>query len=393
VLTLANADRGRRVDAEVLVMSDLDLTTIDGYVTELLTEFCGLGRNSVVAWKPSASGIELIIAPKFLILANAHKNDRIVVGQRRIEGPDFDALLEILDARPIELDIGNLAELPGDHQVLRRIEKLVRKHSIVQTPQRAAALFDIVNFSLLSAVEQVAQLNSLEYSISAARKRVADLRVNLDIARSNTGDGFYIWNHDNGLAADLGLYYVTILALCENALEREKGALGLAPVVRSCIHLGAHYSYHQMGQLTPTDHDYIVGELTITLARMCEVELPGQILLGDFVRQPDDGHERPIDTPKFVSEGARFFERLNGANLGGMKVGQIKTYLTGEQLDDDKFYIDKLNFKDKHDKLVSVFNAKANLYRLDGEPIFLGLQHAKLKSKFTIEHMGNMIRA
>ncbi len=154
-----------------------------------------------------------IIAPKFVILKNANKNDRMVVGQRRIDGPDFQTLLEILDARPIELGVGNLAELPSDHQVLRRIEELVRKHSIIQTPQRAAALFDIVNFSLLSPVGQVAQLNSLECSISTAYKRVADLGLTLDITRSNTGDGFYVWNHDQGLAADFALYYVTILAL------------------------------------------------------------------------------------------------------------------------------------------------------------------------------------
>ncbi len=369
-------------------MIEADANAISGYVEELLNEFCALGRNGVAAWRPSVSGIELVIAPKFLILQNAHKNDRVVIGPRRIDGPDFQTLLEILDARPIELGVGNLAELPSDHQVLRRIEELVRKHSIIRTPQRAAALFDIVNFSLLSPVKQVAQLNSLECSISTADKRVADLGLTLDIMRSNTGDGFYVWNHDQGLAADLALYYVIILALCENALERERDTAGLAPVVRTCIHLGGHYTYYQMGRLAPTDRDYIVGELTITLARMCEAALPGQILLGDFARQSDDGENRMIGPSNFVSEGTGFFERLKGTNLSGQRVAKIKTYLTGDQLDEDRFYVDKPNFKDKHDKSVSAFNAKANLYRVDGEAIFLGLQHAKLTSDFTIEHIG-----
>ncbi len=367
--------------------ADADANAIDGFVEELLNEFCAVGRNGVAAWRPSGSGIELIIAPKFLILQNAHKSDRIVIGPRRIDGPDFETLLEILDARPIELGVGNLAELPSDHPVLGRIEKLVRKHSIIQTPQRAAALFDIVGFSLLSAVKQVAQLNSLECSISTAYKRVGDLGLTLDITRSNTGDGFYVWNDDQGLAADLALYYVTILALCENALERERDTAGLAPVVRTCIHLGGHYSCYQMGRLAPTDRDYIVGELTITLARMSEVALPGQILLGDFARRPGDGEDRTIGPSNFVSEGTAFFERLKGTNLSGQRVAQIKTYLTGEQVDDDRFYVDKLNFKDKHNKPISAFNAKANLYRVDGEAIFLGLQHAKLTSDFTVEHI------
>lgn len=181
---------------------------------------------------------------------------------------------------------------------------------------------------------------------------------------------------------------MTILALCENALERERDTASLAPIVRTCIHLGGHYSCYQMGRLAPTDRDYIVGELTITLARMSEVALPGQILLGNFLRQSDDGEDRTIGPSNFISEGTAFFERLKGTNLSGQRVAQIKTYLTGDQVDEGRFYVDKLNFKDKHDKSISAFNAKANLYRVDGEAIFLGLQHARLTSDFTIEHLG-----
>lgn len=368
-------------------MSQIEIEVIGQYVTELLDEFCALGRNGVVAWRPSSSGIELIIAPKYMILQNAHKNERVVVGPRQIDGTDFDALLRILDARPIELSVGNLAALPEDHPVLRRVETLIRRHSIIETPQRAAALFDIANFSLLSPVHQVAQLSSLECSISAACRRVADLGVRLELARSNTGDGFYVWNHEQGLEADLGLYYVTILALCENALEREKSTSGLTPVVRSCLHCGGHYSYYQMGLSSPTDHDYIVGDLTITLARMCEAALPGQILLGDFLRRADDGGERVIGPADFVAMGAAFFERLSGTKLGGQQVDAVKTYLTGEPIDNEKFYIDKLKFRDKHGQPVSALNLKANFGRHSGEPIFLGLQHAKLTAEFTIEHI------
>ena len=69
--------------------------------------------------------------------------------------------------------------------------------------------------------------------------------------RSNTGDGFTVWNHDQGLAADLALYYLIILALRENALERERDTAGLAPVVRPCSHLDGHHAYHQMDRPRP----------------------------------------------------------------------------------------------------------------------------------------------
>ena len=42
-------------------MYDADANVISEYVEELLNEFCTLGRNGVVAWRLSASGIELII--------------------------------------------------------------------------------------------------------------------------------------------------------------------------------------------------------------------------------------------------------------------------------------------------------------------------------------------
>jgi hypothetical protein len=368
-------------------MTQLDFESIGPYVTELLDEFCALGRNGVAAWRPSENGLELIIAPKFMILQNAHKNERVVVGPRLIEGADFDALQSILDARPIELSVGNLAELPADHRVLRQIESSIRRHSIIETPQRAAALFDIVGFSLLSPVQQVAQLNSLECSISAACRRVKAFGISLEIARSNTGDGFYLWNHDQGLDADLALYYVTILTLCENALELEQNTRGLTPVVRSCIHCGGHFSYYQMGLSAPTDHDYIVGELTITLARMSEAALPGQILLGDFLRPTDDDSEKIINSIEFIAMGAEFFDRLNGVKLGSQQVNEVKTYLTGDRIDAEKFYIDKLKFRDKHDRPVSALNLKANFNRNTGEPIYLGLQHANLTADFTVEHI------
>lgn len=369
-------------------MSGLDFDTIEGYIAELLEEFCALGRNGVAAWRASTTGIELIIAPKFLILQNAHKHERVVIGPRRVEGPDFETLLHILDSRPIELSVGNLMDLPANHQVIRGIEAMVRKHSIIETPQRAATLYDIVNFSLLSPVQQVAQLNSLECSISAGCKRVSRLGLSLDITRSNTGDGFYVWNHEQGLAADLALYYVTILTLCENALELERSTAGLTPIVRTCFHCGGHYSYYQMGQSKLTDHDYIVGDLTIILARMSEVALPGQILVGDFLRKTQTGEE-PVGSPaEFITKGAEFFGRQKSLAFHGQHVDEIRTYLTGEHTEDDRFYIDKLSFKDKHSKPVSAFNAKANFHRANGKPLLLGLQHAKLTSEFTVEHIG-----
>ena len=83
----------------------------------------------------------------------------------------------------------------------------------------------------------------------------------------------------------------------------------------------------------------------------------------------------------------RFFDRLSGTKLGSQQVNEVKTYVTGDRINDEKFYIDKLKFRDKHDRPVAAFNLKANFNRRTGEPIFLGLQHAKLTAEFTVEHI------
>ena len=53
--------------------------------------------------------------------------------------------------------------------------------------------------------------------------------------------------------------------------------------MRACFHVGSCYEFHQAEGLNPTTHDFIVGDVTIELARMIDAALPGQILVGDFM--------------------------------------------------------------------------------------------------------------
>jgi hypothetical protein len=53
-------------------------------------------------------------------------------------------------------------------------------------------------------------------------------------------------------------------------------------MIRAAFHIGSHYELYQAEGVNPTVFSYIVGDVTIELARMIEKALPGQVMLGDF---------------------------------------------------------------------------------------------------------------
>src|SRR5690606_39339699 len=96
----------------------------------------------------------------------------------------------------------------GSHPAHERIiEAMVKRYSITYVPSRAVALFDIVGFGLLHPFEQMAQLNSLSYSLNSAQSKLLDRKIGVDFARTTTGDGFYVWNRDLDIGASINLYH------------------------------------------------------------------------------------------------------------------------------------------------------------------------------------------
>src|SRR5690606_41463513 len=85
--------------------------------------------------------------------------------------------------------------------------------------------------------------------------------------------------------------------------------------------------------LNPTLSHYIVGDVTVELARMIDRALPNQILLGDFrseIRQAD-GTTRSIGAVDFVHRATDSLHQLKGLELSGERIELIKTYLTGSR--------------------------------------------------------------
>ncbi|MCP4002277.1 MAG: hypothetical protein GY727_15310 [Gammaproteobacteria bacterium] len=360
--------------------------------------YWGLGRNFILGWCATATTIELLVVPHYTVAeyALASNNKDTEISQSSLEAADF--VMGLLSHKR-QLDtrqMGNAAKLLGVapavinlrqplthlESEIRIIEKLVTRYGVSYVQNRAVALFDIVGFSLLSPFEQMTQLNSLSYSLNAAHNKMLDRKLNVNFARSSTGDGFYIWNRDLGVSANTNLYHLMHLVLADNAIARSKAHGRTVPLLRAAFHLGSCYEFHQAEGLNPTVFSDIVGDVTIELARMVEHALPGQVLVGDFnARLPGEKENTVIelDAIAFVDYAQINLSQLNGLVLSGEEIESIKCYLTGEPSDDGLFSIRKLCIEDKHGLNHMVFNAKINIYRRHAEPILLGIEDRVLR--------------
>jgi len=228
----------------------------------------------------------------------------------------------------------------------------------------------------------VTQLNSLSCSINAAYAKLLGQGDSLNFARTTTGDGFYIWNRSRGIDANIALYHLLMLILADNAAEhRASETKNLIPVLRTSLHVGSHYEFYQPEALNPTTFSYIVGDVTIELARINEHAKPHQILVGAFeapMYGSDGESVEIIDSIRYVEQIQRYLRTLSGFDLAGREIETVSCYLTGDKTNNSGFNISEYSFADKHQRKHRVYNAKLNIHMIDGESIYLGLQERDL---------------
>ena len=147
--------------------------------------------------------------------------------------------------------------------------------------------------------------------------------------------------------------------------------------------MGSHYCYHQNNRLSAAGSDYIVGEVTIDMARLIGFAKPNQILISSLGSDGDDETEfekrAAADTGAanivdFFAHAATILEQLTDIEMGELTISRISTYITGEQKPDGSYAVRELEIADKHGKRHTAYNAKVNIFLSDDEPIFLGLQ-------------------
>jgi hypothetical protein len=374
------------------------------FLDRCLHQQWGLGQNVLLNWCPQGNGVALLVVPHYAVadFAAAPAVDgkagsagngglpdaprarpsedffkSLLSGRRRLEPDQMAKVARLLGIDVTLLPLRQpLSDHPGQQSI---VEKMVKRYSITYVPSRAVALFDIVGFSLLSPFEQMTQLNSLSYSLNSAQHKLTSKRIGIDFARSTTGDGFYIWNRDLTLEANVNLFHFMQLVLADNAIAQSKARQHTVPRLRACFHVGGSYEFHQAEGLNPTLYNYIVGDVTVALARIIERTRPGQILVGEFLAQmlasdTESVGQATLDSMDFMERAARSVAQLTGIELSGERVELIKCYLTGTRLQNGRFTVRRLITRDKHGIARAVYNAKANIYRRNAASILLGIE-------------------
>ena len=366
------------------------------HLERCLNEEWSLGQNSILSWAPLDDGILILVVPHYAIAeytapgvdprlpqrVSASFITELISGDRQLTLLQMQKVARLLDVEPRFIPLRQ--PLSGHTVETQIIEKMIRRYGINFVASRAVTMFDIVGFGLLKPFEQMTQLNSLSYSLNSAHSKMLEKEVGINFARSSSGDGFYVWNRDHGLEANVNLYHFMHIVLADNAIARSKAKSNAVPRLRACFHVGSCYEFHQAEGLNPTIHDYIVGDVTIELARMIEAALPGQILVGEFLAKlstglpGQDDSQVNLDAVAFLQRAQGNLAKLSGLELSGEKVSAIKCYLTGERLESGEFNIRKLQIRDKHGLSRTAYNAKVNIYRVLAEPILLGIEDKKL---------------
>jgi hypothetical protein len=371
-----------------------------------LNELWGLGRNLILVWSARGDGVEVLVIPHYTISEQAQRAKQevqesggellgmeprsfiedVIANPKQVTPEGLRHFAELMEREPIAI---SLPFVPGEDLSFEIIENVVKRYSISYVEDRAVVLFDIVGYSLYSPLEQVTQLNSLAFSINSAYSKLLNNQIDINFARTTTGDGFYVWNRDQTVQANVNLYHFLHLVLADNAIARAKSSPNTTPLLRSCFHVGGHYEFYQSEGLSPTVFSYIVGDVTIELARMIDRATTGQVLVGDFwvpMRDRETGRLERIDTVHFIERAQKSLSNLEGLVLSGDEVEEIRCYLTGEKRDDGSFGIKRYRIADKHGRTRDVFNAKINIHRSKAEPIYLGAQSSELEEfKFESE--------
>ncbi len=367
------------------------------HLERCLHDHWSLGQNSILSWAPLDDGLLILVVPHYAIAeytaaptddpklpqrVSARFITELISGDRQLSIAQIQKVAKLLDIQTTLIPLRQ--PLTGHAVETQIIEKMIRRYGINYVASRAVTLFDIVGFSLLTPFEQMTQLNSLSYSLNSAHAKMLEQDIGINFARSSSGDGFYIWNRDHGLEANVNLYHFMHIVLADNAIARSKSVSKAVPRLRACFHVGSCYEFHQAEGLNPTIHDFIVGDVTIELARMIEAAMPGQILVGEFVAElsgQGNGEEESqvnLDAVTFLQRAQGNLSKLSGLELSGEKVTAIKCYLTGERQENGDFSIRRLRIKDKHGLSRTVYNAKVNIYRELAQPILLGIEDKKL---------------
>jgi len=382
-----DADKNQAVDLDTIsIVQRGNLKTLE----KTLRKQWRLGQNIVLCWSSDERGLLVILVPHYYLGNYCATGDtpdddaadneifvrELISGRRRKTRDELFAVSERLDVPPTFIKLNTA--LTEELQVLQAVEQLIKRYGLSYVDSRAVLLFDIVEFSLYTPFEQASQLNSLSYSLNSAYNKLLAQGIEINFARTTTGDGYYIWNRELGPGANRDLFYFMALVVADNRVARAASRGNTVPVVRTAYHIGGHYELYQAEGVNPSVFSYIVGDVTIELARMVDLAQANQILIGDFqCEQSGRGGSElksvaPIGTPAFISSCNRELEAMRGLQLSGKSINTLSCHLTQHDGADGKPVPRRFRIVDKHGFSRHAYNLQIDL-ELDGRELSLGL--------------------
>ncbi len=326
------------------------------------------GANLVIGWHLAAHGIKVLHLPSYALAATPGFSTESLKPSKFVKTEaEFHRLCNIgarVSSIPLSFEIANEAK------TIAAIDRVMRRFSITHYPCRCVSLFDMVGFSKYGPFDRITLITMLSHHILVAAEKCRQLELPVEVSMTTTGDGFYIWNDRVGYGADVALYTVTMLALIYNYAALDVARNAAVPNLRCCVGFGEHYEYFQHRADARDPVCFIVGDVTIELARMMSAAVDNQILIGSHRRRVKSG--RVIDTPGFVRLAQTGLDRLIGMHIPGGEIAAIKSYLTGERVIDDDYSVTRYDVVDKHDFRHACFNAKLNVTDRTGSEVYIG---------------------
>jgi len=364
-----------------------------------------MGQNIVLCWSSDERGVLVIFVPHYFLgnycaMTDAAQDEsrdneafirNLISGERRKTREELFAVSRRLNVSPtfIKLD----TTLSEERQVLEAVEQVIKRYGLSYVESRAVILLDIVDFSLYTPFEQASQLNSLSYSLNSAYNKLLAQGVEINFARTTTGDGYYIWNRDLSPSANQDLFVFMLLVVADNAVAQAASRGNTVPAIRTGYHIGGHYELYQAEGVNPSVFSYIVGDVTIELARMLDLAQANQVLIGEFHCEQagwGSGSVKSItgvSATSFVPACNRVLPALHGIPLSGKTINAISCQLTEGVERDGQLRPRRFRIVDKHGLARFAYNLQIEI-DLEGRQLSLGLGNEQLPGRSTAQAIG-----
>lgn len=249
-----------------------------------------------------------------------------------------------------------------DAAVHARMESAVERFTLGLAPRQPVALVDLVGFSKLGPIDQLVRLASLEQGLCRAEAALQRASFGFTPLRTTTGDGFYLW-YARGDAADAARLLALVLCTFLEFEAAGRDAGFDAGDLKATLGIGACFTFHRIAEQTPQDDTFVVGAVTVEIARLMAACRPGQILLGTGPQ-----HRRLTTWRAAIGE-------LNAA-LGDTERDidrRLRATLTGSRDDNGDAKLDRYTVRAKHGWTYPAVNMCAEALIADGRRVPLGL--------------------